>query len=434
VTADHARLRGRGARRAGALFGAALLLSGCGFRGAYSFDLPGGADVGDHPYTVQIQFADVLDLVPQSGVRVADVPVGRVQDITLSDDWTATVTVEVDGDVDLPANAVAMIQQSSLLGEKYVELAPPGSEAPTGTLGDGSLITLDRTNRNVEVEELLGAMSLVLNGGGLAQLQTINSELGKALEGREGAVRDTLTQLDTFIGGLDQQKAEINRALDSVNALATTLRAGTDTITTALDTIGPGLDVVNEQRDLLVGMLQSLASLGDVGTRVIDQAGADTVADLQSLQPILSQLAAAGPDLAGALDLMLTFPFPASSLSALQYRPDQRTGGYGLFTNMTADLNLDLSELLCRYAIVPTTGALAELDPVDVANGACGAIQATGNGAGRSAGPAGPSASGQTFTLPTLPDLTGVVPDLTQGTGGVLGLPRIPGLTTGATQ
>ena len=76
-------------RRLGALAAGLVLLSGCGFRGAYSFNLPGGADVGDHPYTVQIQFADVLDLVPQSGVRVADVPVGRVTGIKLKDDWTA---------------------------------------------------------------------------------------------------------------------------------------------------------------------------------------------------------------------------------------------------------------------------------------------------------------------------------------------------------
>ena len=117
-----------GLRRGAALAAGVVLLSGCGFRGAYSLPLPGGADLGDDPYSVQIQFLDVLDLVPQSGVRVADVAVGRVEDIELSDDWTALVTVEVNGDVDLPANAVAMIQQSSLLGEKYVELAAPGTE------------------------------------------------------------------------------------------------------------------------------------------------------------------------------------------------------------------------------------------------------------------------------------------------------------------
>jgi phospholipid/cholesterol/gamma-HCH transport system substrate-binding protein len=306
-------MRGR-LRRIAALGTGVLLLAGCGFRGAYSFSLPGGADLGDDPYTVQVEFLDVLDLVQQSAVKVADVPVGRVDKIELADDWTALVTLSVDGDVDLPANAVAKIQQSSLLGEKFIELAAPGNETAEGSLREHPRIPLERTNRNVEVEELLGALSLVLNGGGLAQLQTINRELGEALQGRESAVRSTLTELDTFIGGLDDQKSEINRALDSANTLAETLAARTGTIETALDTIGPGLDVINQQRDLLVSMLEGLARLGDVGTRIINQSAADTVADLQLLQPILTQLAAAGPDLAGSLDLLLTYPFPASSV------------------------------------------------------------------------------------------------------------------------
>jgi phospholipid/cholesterol/gamma-HCH transport system substrate-binding protein len=357
--------------RAGALGAVVLMLTGCGFRGAYSVSLPGGADVGDDPYTLQVEFLDALDLVQQSGVRVADVPVGRVESIELDEDWTALVTITVNGDVELPANAVAAIQQSSLLGEKFVELAPPGGIEPEGELEDGALIPLERTNRNVEVEELLGAMSLVLNGGGLAQLQTINRELGNALEGRESAIKATLTELDTFIGGLDQQKEEISRALDSANALAETLAARTATIETALDTIGPGLDVLNEQRHLLVSMLDSLARLGDVGTRVIEQSAADTVADLQLLQPILTQLAAAGPDLARSLELLLTYPFPDSSLSALNYREAQ-TGGYALFTNMTATLNLDLTELLCRYGI-DRFGALVEVEPSTLApDGTCG--------------------------------------------------------------
>ena len=49
----------------------------------YDLPLPGGADVGAHPYTVTAQFTDVLDLVPQAAVKVNDVAVGRVQSITL---------------------------------------------------------------------------------------------------------------------------------------------------------------------------------------------------------------------------------------------------------------------------------------------------------------------------------------------------------------
>jgi phospholipid/cholesterol/gamma-HCH transport system substrate-binding protein len=373
----------RSMTKAAALAGGVLLLAGCGFRGAYSLSLPGGADLGDEPITVQVEFLDVLDLVPQSGVRVADVPVGRVTEIELADDWTAVVTLEVNGDVELPANAVAMVQQTSLLGEKFVELAEPGTEEPRGRLGDGDRIGLDRTNRNVEVEELLGALSLVLNGGGLTQLQTITRELGEAMDGRAEAIRGTLEQLDTFIGGLDDQKSEINRALDSVNALAASLSARTGTIETALDTIGPGLDVVNQQRDLLVSMLDSLARLGDVGTRIINASAANTIEDLKLLQPVLTQLAAAGPNLAGSLDLLLTYPFPASSLSALNYRQDARTGGYGLFANMTATLDLDLSEILCRYVVDPLTGALEEIPLRDLTGGECG-VPGTppGNGAG----------------------------------------------------
>jgi phospholipid/cholesterol/gamma-HCH transport system substrate-binding protein len=410
-----------------------LLLAGCGFRGAYSFNLPGGADTGSHPYTVKVHFLDVLDLVPQSGVRVRDVPVGRVTDISLGKDWTAVVTLSVNGDVHLPANAAAMIQQSSLLGEKYVELAPPGNEKSEGQLGNGADIPLSRTNRNVEVEELLGALSLVLNGGGLAQLQTINHELGIALQGRESGVKNTLTQLDTFIGGLDQQKSEINRALDSVNALAGTLAKRTQTINTALDTIGPGLAVLNQQRSLLVNMLTSLARLGKVGTRVINESGQNTVQDLKSLQPILTQLAAAGPNLAGALDLMLTYPFPASSVlgrpsdpnKPLNYRQDQRTGGYALFTNMTAALQLDLTQTLCRYAIDPASGAL-KLNPPSP-NSSCGQPGTPpGNQSGTSSGSSG-SSSANSLLVPTLPSNAVGQSATTPKSGGLIGVPAVPG-------
>jgi phospholipid/cholesterol/gamma-HCH transport system substrate-binding protein len=419
----------RRVQRVAALAAGVLLLGGCGFRGAYSLDLPGGADTGDDPYVVEVEFLDVLDLVPQSGVRVADVPVGRVEEIELDeDDWSAVVTISVNRDVDLPANAVAAIQQSSLLGEKYVELAPPGNEEPQGSLQDGDRITLDRTNRNVEVEELLGALSLVLNGGGLAQLQTINRELGEALEGREAEIKDTLDQLDTFIGGLDEQKAEINRALDRANELAATLGARTATIENALDTIGPGLDVINEQRDLLVSMLEGLARLGNVGTRIVQQSAASTVEDLKLLQPVLTQLAAAGPDLAGSLELLLTYPFPDSSLSALNYREAQ-SGGVALFTNMTATVDADLTHLLCRY-VVDQSGALRQL-PLEeaLAQGRCGVeTGASGATTGNSGG--SQSTSSRSGAPSILENIEGQVLQRVPGAdqpAGRLGLPSVPG-------
>lgn len=105
---------------------ATLLLGSCAADGIYSVPLPGGADVGEHPIHVDIHFDDVLDLVPQSAVKADGVPVGRVEEITLAGDgWTASVRTLINSSVRLPANAVAEVRQSNLLGEKFIELSAP---------------------------------------------------------------------------------------------------------------------------------------------------------------------------------------------------------------------------------------------------------------------------------------------------------------------
>ena len=65
----------------------ALVTTGCG-RGVsvYDIPLPGGAALGDHPIHVTASFTNVLDLVPQSGVKVNDVPVGQVVKVELAPD------------------------------------------------------------------------------------------------------------------------------------------------------------------------------------------------------------------------------------------------------------------------------------------------------------------------------------------------------------
>ncbi|MGH3356423.1 MAG: MlaD family protein, partial [Nocardioidaceae bacterium] len=72
----------RGLRGGALALSAALALGGCDFS-VYELPLPGGADVGDNSYTVSATFDNVLDLVPQSAVKVNDVTVGKVEDISL---------------------------------------------------------------------------------------------------------------------------------------------------------------------------------------------------------------------------------------------------------------------------------------------------------------------------------------------------------------
>ncbi|HVW39746.1 MAG TPA: MCE family protein [Amycolatopsis sp.] len=333
----------------------ALLVAGCGtagFSGLYTTPLPGGPDVGDHPYHVKAQFADVLDLVPQASVKVDDVAVGRVDTIDLAPDTrSAIVSMTVNGDVKLPGNAFADLRQSSLLGEKYVELRAP--QDATGTLADGAVIPRARTNRNVEVEEVLGALSLLLNGGGVNQLADITRELDKTLTGNEAGIRALLSRVDTLATELDGQKGEIIRAIDGLNRLSTTLAGQTANLSDALENLAPGLQVVNEQRDQLVGMLQSLDQLSAVGVDTVNKSKDQLIEDLKALRPTLTNLAAAGSNLPTALKILPTYPLPDVAGDVVK----------GDYANVRARLDLDLDQIYQNIANAQGPRAMAGPPP-----------------------------------------------------------------------
>jgi phospholipid/cholesterol/gamma-HCH transport system substrate-binding protein len=312
----------------------ATLLGVSGCQGAFDLPLPGGAANRGDIFRVTAEFADVLDLVPQSSVKVDQVTVGSVEKIELNG-WTARVTLRLPKNVDLPDNAVAELKQTSLLGEKYVQLSAPPAAAPEGHLGDGDNIPLSRTGRNPEVEEVLSALSLLLNGGGVAQLKVIETELNNAMSGNQAQIKDVIKQLDTFVGGLDDQKAEIVRAIDNIDKLAGKLAAQKDDIAKALEALPAGLKVLADQRQQLVQMLQALSRLGAVGTQVIQQSKADTAANLKALAPILGELTKAGDDLPKSLQLLLTYPFSDATTGAMK----------GDYTNMSIDMDLNFEHL-----------------------------------------------------------------------------------------
>ncbi|MFB7450960.1 MCE family protein [Streptomyces sp. NPDC056194] len=281
------------------------------FDGIEDLPLPGGADLGSHPYTVTAELDDVLSLVPQSAVKVNDVAVGRVTAIELgagTGTWTARVTLEINGDVRLPADAGARLEQSSLLGEKYIQLVAPQKDGG-GRLTDGSVIPLARTNRNTEVEEVFGALSLLLNGGGVNQLKTITRELNAALGGREPEVRSMLNRVNTLVTDLDAHRGDITRALDGLNRLSATLAGRKKDVDTVLTGLSPGLKTLENQRGSLLTMLRALDTLSGVAVSTIDASKKDMVADLKALAPTLTALADAGADLPESLQVLLTYPF-----------------------------------------------------------------------------------------------------------------------------
>lgn len=322
----------------GSMVAGGLVLSGCS---VYDAPLPGGPDTGDDPIQVTARFRDVLDLVPQSTVKIDDVTVGKVTKVDLKG-YVAEVTLRLPKDVKLPDNARAQIRQTSLLGEKFVSLSPP-EDPSSDRLSSGDVIGLDRTGRNPEIEEVFGALALLLNGGGVGQLKTIVSELNNTLDGREPEIRSVLSQLKSFTGQLNERRADIVAAIENTNRLAAEARKQSGVIENALDDIPPALRSLNRQRDDLVKLLKALNRLSDVGVRVIRASKESTINTLRDLGPVLDNLAAAGQNLPKSFQVFLTYPFIDEAVG----RDPQvaRNLHMGDYTNLSVDLDLNLDLL-----------------------------------------------------------------------------------------
>jgi phospholipid/cholesterol/gamma-HCH transport system substrate-binding protein len=349
---------------------AAMALSACD-ASVYSLPLPGGPDVGENPMTVKVEFADVLDLVPQSTVKVNDVSVGKVTDIDL-EGYQALVTLEIRRDVELPGNAVAELRQTSLLGEKFVELSAPEKGAIADPLEDGETIPIERAGRNPEVEEVLGALSLLLNGGGVAQLKTITQELNLALDGREDSAKSVLRQLRTFTGQLDENKTDIVDAIESLNRLSLEAEKQLPTIDKALEELPSALDSIDRQRDDLVEMLAALDQLSSVAVDVIAKSKDATITSLQRLDPVLTQLAASGDDFTNAFHVFLTYPF----VDEVVGRDPQvaRNLHMGDYTNLSITLDVDVAGGFTATPTLPTN-LPSVLDPTVIVNDVLACLQ-----------------------------------------------------------
>jgi phospholipid/cholesterol/gamma-HCH transport system substrate-binding protein len=310
-------------------------LSGCGWRGLNTLPLPGTNGGGPGSYTIRAELPNVTNLQPNSRVRVGDVTVGNVTKVELQG-WHALLTMTLDGDVDLPANVTVKLGQTSLFGSLHVELAPPTDAPPQDKLHDGSLIPLSAAGTYPSTEQTLAAVSLVLNGGGVGQVQDITEALSTAFAGRADDLRSLIGQLDKYVGYLNDQKDDIIAAADSLNNLVGQIAAQKPVVDRALKTIPDALAVLNDQRQTIADAVTQLGKFSALAGDSVNQTKSALVQELTDVAPVLKSLADAGPALTRALSVLPTFPFPKDTLTVWNR---------GDYANLTAVIDLTLSRI-----------------------------------------------------------------------------------------
>ncbi len=295
-------------RRALCIVAYAATVGGCAFQGVNSLPLPGAVGRGPHANIYHIEIANIGTLESNSPVMMADVIVGSVGKMRVKGDH-ADIEVSVKPDAVVPANAVAIVGQTSLLGSMHVELNPPLGQRPQGRLEPGTTIPLDRSSSYPSTEQTLSALSVVLNSGGLGQIGDVIHNFSTALSGHENDVRELLTRLDEFVGVLDHQRERIVASIEALNRLAGTFASQREVISQALRKIPPALDVLIRERPRITIALDKLRVFSNSATRLVNDTQADLVKNLQNLDPTIRALADVGPDLSILLGYVPTFPF-----------------------------------------------------------------------------------------------------------------------------
>ncbi|MBV5246687.1 virulence factor Mce family protein [Mycolicibacterium sp. PAM1] len=320
------------AKRAVALGAAALVLTSCGsWKGIANIPLPGGPGTGSERTTIYVQMPDTLALNVNSRVRVADVYVGRVRAIELRN-WVATLTLDLEPNIALPVNTQAKIGQTSLLGSQHVQLDLPPDPSPQ-RLESGDTITLENASAFPTTERVLASIASILTGGGVANLETIQSEVYNVLNGRADQIRDFLNQLDTFTAELNQQRDDITRAIDSTNRLLSIVAQRNETLDAVLTEFPPLIKHFADTRDLFGDAIESLGRISNAAVAALEPANGDINQNLENLQRPLRELGKSGPYLLGALKIFLTAPYSIENL------PKAIRGDY-INVSLTVDLTL----------------------------------------------------------------------------------------------
>lgn len=271
--------------RCAAVLAATALLTGCSLD---LEDLPAPAGTDGATYSVSAAFRDVANLTLGAKVKLGGVVVGEVTDITTSH-FVARVTMNVEKKFRLGSGSRFEIRFTTPLGEDFVSVTDSTKGSP---LADGGSVPVRQTDAAPNIEDTFAALSMLLNGGGLGNLQTIATELTEAFHGRTGDAHDALTQLQKLTANLDEHKGDLDDILDTFGRLADTLNRGTPVIENALELFPPTLRSLADDTAKVRRLLDRVGKLGATVRNLLARGESAMLTDFDNLRPTLDALRA----------------------------------------------------------------------------------------------------------------------------------------------
>ncbi|MCO8128710.1 MlaD family protein [Acidimicrobiia bacterium EGI L10123] len=266
--------------RAAVLVVASLLASACTLPGT----IRGSREIS-------AVFDDVGDLVVGHSVQVADVRIGSIVDIELTDDYQAEITMSIKDDVFVPVESRALLRTTSLLGEKFIELRPLDEDDPmAGTdLVDGDVIAETATAPELEfvTEQAVEILGAVVSSDVATLIETGAVGFG----GRTTELTSLVEDLSTVSGTLADQTDELVRIIDALDGATATLASSSGDLDELLGNLAETATVLADNRDVAIDAIRELTRLARIqNDNVFEPYLAEVDTQIKQVDAILAEV------------------------------------------------------------------------------------------------------------------------------------------------
>ncbi|HIW67629.1 MAG TPA: MCE family protein [Candidatus Dietzia merdigallinarum] len=298
---------------------------GITYVGANYVRLPSLFGIGQ--YKVYLDLPDTGGVFTNAAVNYRGTPVGRIGELSLTDDG---VRVELDLDSsapDIPADTVAVVANRSAIGEQYVDLRPNSLSEPY--LKEGDVIAAGGEALPVRVEDLLLSVDELSRSVPLDDLEVTVDELGKAFEGRG-------PQLQRLSDSLIRISDSGIRTMPQLQAL---IRDGATVLDTQADQSG---EIMSFSRDLRVvtealrdsdsdieRLITTAPEFADETRYLIENSGEPLTRAVSNLSDTMMTVDPLAPSFKVLLQLL-----PALAAGGLSVAPGDGTIHFGLVLEM----------------------------------------------------------------------------------------------------
>ncbi len=233
--------------------------------------------IAEKGYRLTVDFDTASGLEPKSDVKMAGVPIGKVEEIQLVGN-RARLVLRIHQEIRIPIDSVGTIQTQGLLGEKYVEILP-GKDAQRNLPAGGQVTNILNPVNLDEMVRKLSAIGDDVKKFSDSLSATFGTEEGKkALGDILRDVRATTASLRTVVQGNEQRFDRILANVDGLSAdlrsFSATLKSETPTLVSKLEEMSDRVSgVVGDNRENLKESIQNLKTASARLDNTLDAAG-----------------------------------------------------------------------------------------------------------------------------------------------------------------